>query len=160
MTKPKLQTFICVVVPVASALIAVFAILGNISPQVALSDAAWHGDTRRARLALILGADINSHPGGCLPNIVAAGEQGQVEMLEFLLAHGAPISTQDKFGGTALLRAAQNGHSQAVDYLLNHGADPNTKDKEGGNTAMDYALRNNEYLITLLKMSGATSKER
>ena len=104
----------------------------------------------KARIALFLGADIHSHPGGSFPNIVEAGWGGHVEMIEFLLSRGADIETADKFGGTALSRAAQNSHLAAVELLLSRGANPNVKDKEGGNTPEALARMNFDRVIDAL----------
>jgi uncharacterized protein len=132
--RPRTLIWILVAFAVIVPSVAVLAILRDPRPQRALSAACWSGDILKARVALFLGADIDSHPGGSLPNIVGAGWGGHVEMIEFLLSRGADIETTDKFGGTALSRAAQNSRLSAVELLLSRGANPNVKDKEGGNT--------------------------
>lgn len=50
---------------------------------------------------------------------------GQVNMVRFLLQHGAQIDAVTKIGYTPLHQAAQQGHGIIVKMLLEHGASPN-----------------------------------
>ena len=155
----KIPLSVGVILIAAIPLAAMAALLRNPDPQRALSEAVWAGDSLRARAAILCGADINRHGSGSLPNIVAAGWRGDVQMIEFFLARGADIETADKFGGTAS-RAAQNGHSAAVEYLLAHGANPNVKDKEGGNTPLELAEMNHARVIAALRNSGGQTNAK
>ena len=157
-TKSKSLLSIGVVLLLVIPATVALTLLRSPYPQSALSEAVWTGDVLRARVAIALGADINRHPGGSLPNLVAAGWRGDVPMIEFLLSRGADIESADKFGGTALSTAAQNGCASAVEYLLTHGANPNVQDKEGGNTPLDLAETNHERIVSALKKAGGKSK--
>jgi len=50
---------------------------------------------------------------------------GQINMVEFLLRHGAQVDAVTKMGYTPLHQAAQQGHGIIVKVLLEHGASPN-----------------------------------
>lgn len=58
-----------------------------------------------------------------------ASHFGQVNMVRFLLQHGADTSAMTSVGYTPLHQAAQQGHSGVVSTLLNSGAQPNVTTK-------------------------------
>jgi ankyrin repeat protein len=87
-----------------------------------------------------LGADVNEHDScGVTPLYLAVGN-GQVEMVRFLLEHGARVNiipAPDVGIGrpsmTPLMVAAQRGHAEIAKLLIEHGADISA---EVGVTAM------------------------
>ena len=78
------------------------------------------------RLLIQSGADI-SIKGGELQRtaLMVAAYHGHTSIVQYLLDEGAPVNTQDVYGGTALMLASQFGHSETVRVLLNYGADVN-----------------------------------
>jgi len=50
---------------------------------------------------------------------------GQVNMVRFLLQHGANVDTSTSFGYTPLHQAAQQGHILVISLLLENKAKPN-----------------------------------
>jgi ankyrin repeat protein len=50
---------------------------------------------------------------------------GQVNMVRFLLQHGADVDTSTTFGYTPLHQAAQQGHILVISLLLENKAKPN-----------------------------------
>jgi len=70
-----------------------------------------------------------------------AATQGDVEIMESLLAAGAPVDSQARIGVTPLHYAANSGRTDAVRFLLAHGADPRKNDQEN-RTPLDWARRN------------------
>ena len=58
-----------------------------------------------------------------------ASHFGQVNMVRFLLQHGADTGAVTSVGYTPLHQAAQQGHSGVVSILLNSGAQPNVTTK-------------------------------
>lgn len=87
--------------------------------------AAWDGDRVRVRLLLMLGAPVN-HSTGSGTALHAAAAQGDVKLMKLLLAHGAAVDKEAKFGETPLYEARSNSHPEAEKLLLLHGANPDT----------------------------------
>ena len=61
--------------------------------------------------------------------------------MQALLARGAEIDRQDKYGWTALISASENGHQGIVKALLAAGADIDLQDTNG-RTALIWASEN------------------
>lgn len=59
-----------------------------------------------------------------------AAWQGKVEEVKILLANGADVNLQDKFGDTALKHASRKGHEAVVKILLTAGAEVNKEPVE------------------------------
>lgn len=94
----------------------------------ALATAAEFGHLRLIEELVKEGADIRCAADA----LVAAAENEQVPVLNFLLAAGVPVDVRDKmFGATALMHAAGSGSVESVRALLASGADPHAKDSEG-----------------------------
>ncbi|VDM17378.1 unnamed protein product, partial [Wuchereria bancrofti] len=55
----------------------------------------------------------------------------QINMVRFLIEHGAPVSATTRASYTPLHQAAQQGHNNVVRYLLEHGASPNVQTSTG-----------------------------
>jgi len=60
-----------------------------------------------------------------------AVNDGNVEVVEMLLAHGADVNFQNSFGNTALIAAIEENHVKVVGMLLEHGADVNLQNSRG-----------------------------
>ncbi len=52
-----------------------------------------------------------------------AAANGHVEVMQYLIEHGADISARDKNGTTPIHLAAENDQIEALKFLLDHGAD-------------------------------------
>lgn len=89
-----------------------------------LSIAAYAGDLRTTRLLLALGLEQNRM---AVPPLVIAASRGDLEMVRFLVEHGAQADISAKGDGTALGAALEHGHLDIVRYLLAHGAKPPTR---------------------------------
>jgi hypothetical protein len=70
-----------------------------------------------------------------------AAETGQIDVVRYLVTHGAQIDTRPMYsGGTALQLAAMNGYVGIAAFLLEHGADPNYPPAKGeGRSAFEAA---------------------
>ncbi|KAI0531834.1 ankyrin repeat-containing domain protein [Xylaria digitata] len=122
------------------------------------------GTIRRHNMALALllvkaGADVNDYNReqrlGRSPLQLAA-EQGNLEMVDYLLNAGADINALpcSDGGGTALQLAAMKGYLGLVKYLLEHGADVNAPaGVVNGRTALEVAAENGRLDMLQLILS-------
>ena len=96
--------------------------------------------------------------------IVMAAEEGKLDVVQYLLDHGAEIDeigishpTDPRYRedmGSALHRAVNAGHRDVVEYLINHGANLDSKD-EMERTPMDLArTRKDESIEKVLEDAG------
>ncbi|OCH94798.1 ankyrin, partial [Obba rivulosa] len=53
----------------------------------------------------------------------AALSHGHLEVVQFLIEHGADVNALGGFYGTALEAASSDGHLEVVQFLVEHGAD-------------------------------------
>ena len=67
-----------------------------------------------------------------------------LEVIQFLLEHGADPNVEPIIGLTPLMLATQNGKNKTAKLLLEHGADPNVKTIEG-NTSLIIATQKDQY---------------
>ncbi|MEM7333375.1 MAG: ankyrin repeat domain-containing protein [Chloroflexota bacterium] len=87
--------------------------------------------------------------------LLAAAFEGQVEMVELLIEHGANIEAVDDWNDTAVNVAAWNGELAAIEKLIELGANPNV-DNNNGQNALDHAKNQGheeveEFLATLIE---------
>ena len=60
-----------------------------------------------------------------------ASRNGNLNMVKYLVEHGADVNIQNRWGETALYQASnRNGHLDIIRYLVEHGADVNIKDED------------------------------
>jgi hypothetical protein len=88
-------------------------------------DALGEGHTTRARLLIWLGTDADFQTGGGSAMHYAAST-GDIELMKFLLRHGASVDRPIKFGITPLYEARTSRQAEAERFLLAHGANPDT----------------------------------
>lgn len=84
------------------------------------------------------GADLNYQDNQGRTALMAAAENGRLEIVKLLISKNPQVNTKDKEGKTALILALQNGHLDVIEALVKGGADVDTKDNSG-RTALDYA---------------------
>ncbi len=96
----------------------------------------------------------------------------QLEVIRFLVGHGALVAEQDKNGVTPLHRAVRFRSPSAVEELLKLGADPNATDKRTKSTPLHRAVTStgapatagkNEDAITIVRLllsNGADPKKK
>jgi ankyrin repeat protein len=111
-----------------------------------LARAALRGDRAVAALLLDAGAPVNDRPQGSVA-LLAAVNQGERELVRFLLERGAnieshptvtvPITNGEQLP-TPLMVAVDRGWADIVTLLLSRGANVNARDR-AGMTALMYA---------------------
>ena len=81
--------------------------------------------------------DLNSKYNG-LTALMYASRENKINVMNYLIKHGAFIDATTLHNETALFWAVSNGHIQAVRILLDYDADTKIKNNEG-KTVMDLA---------------------
>eukprot|EP00128_Syssomonas_multiformis_P007905 Colp12_sorted_trinity150504_noHs@18014 len=93
----------------------------SVRPQdagAAMCQAAAVGDARLVQFLLdTAGVDINSADYDFRTALHLAAATGQEEVVQLLLARGADVHAQDRFGNTALDDARRGGHHEVADFL-------------------------------------------
>jgi ankyrin repeat protein len=121
-----------------------------------LERAVWTQDRQSTRGLLRAGADPNALSSGNKESlIVVAAMQGDPEIIEELIAHGANVNAASRTG-SPLYWAARQGNLEAVRRLLARGANVNYNALDGG-TALHSALGdgNDVRIAELLLDKGA-----
>jgi ankyrin repeat protein/mannitol/fructose-specific phosphotransferase system IIA component (Ntr-type) len=100
-----------------------------------------------------LGIDVNvKGMYGCTPLHWAVDRCESLEVVQYLVAHGADINMEDNDGDTPLVRAASHGSLDVVQYLVSLGADVNAKGTKPINAA---ASHGNWEIVKYLVEKGA-----
>ncbi len=101
---------------------------------------AQNGDLAGIEQCIADGVDINESEKGGYTALQIASKYGQLEIVKYLIEHGAKINQQVElddipvvegvieYGDTALMYASHSGHLDVVSYLIDMGADVNLKD--------------------------------
>lgn len=93
-------------------------------PILALAASEPTTNLEKIRLLIEYGADVQHRcPNGYTPTILAACA-GREDVIDLLLARGAPIDGESTYGESALGVLSRTGHFSAIAKLLAHGADP------------------------------------
>ena len=78
-----------------------------------------------------------------------ASIDGNLEIVEFILAQGVDIDGRVSYGGTALLRASEVEKNDIAEFLIRSGADVNLANGFGISAMVGYAIICNTDLIDL-----------
>lgn len=106
------------------------------------------------------GADPNAFDEQGYTAAIHAASNGEVQVLEQLLAHGAKLGLGTSQGETPLYSAAQHGHLETVKFLLKNGVpvDPETVHRE---TPLLIAAREDHVsIVRLLLEAGANVNQQ
>ena len=87
--------------------------------------------------------------------LLVAALEGNVEVVQTLLAHGANVNVTHSYGWTALFYAAQGGNVEVVQTLLAHGANVNVTDSDGWTALFNAAHDGNVEVVQTLLAHGA-----
>lgn len=116
--------------------------------QSALFFAAGRNRLAMAKLLLRRGANPNKYTGRSTTRhlvtpMFAAVLEGQVEMMELLLAHGANLEKRSSVGATVLMCAAAGDKPEVLRWLIGKGAKINVQN-QWGHTPLTWAVRNGQ----------------
>ncbi|KAH6665944.1 ankyrin repeat-containing domain protein [Halenospora varia] len=103
------------------------------------------------------GINVNSVVDGETP-VHRASRGGYEAVVEFLLQHGASITTTDEINESPLLLAAGEGYMSIVKILIRHGADIDATDREGISPLQKAAESGRTGMVKLLLEHGAIIK--
>ncbi len=126
--------------------------------------AAYEGDLEKVKKIIDRNPNqINvQDASGYTPLHLASGK-GHIEIVEFLLNHGADIELEIFNRDTPLLvaaRYARHGQYETIKTLLEHGAKVNHKDENGRTALHDAAMYSGKEVINLLISYGADVNAR
>jgi ankyrin repeat protein len=111
-----------------------------------LVGACERGSLEKVKSLLLKGANPST-----VGAIHKASANGNMDIIQVLLEHGADVDVQDLGGQTALHYAAGYGYQDVVRTLLGSGADVMVEE-DNGRTALDYADQNgNKAVVQLLE---------
>lgn len=91
-----------------------------------LWQAAFDGDLEGVKRAAARGDSVNAQGRGGFSALLAAARNGHLDVVQYLVEHGADINKRDNNRDkTPLTAAAFKGHADIIEYLLQHGAEIN-----------------------------------
>ena len=130
-----------------------------------LTRAAQNGNTVAIQMWFLTGTrdpnEKDGHGNTGYTLLLRAAQNGHLETMRILLAHGASVNVSHCGGYTALHLVARRGHCTAAVLLLDHGAQVNVRTTRG-ETPLHYAVQimrgghtNRLLMIRLLLHRGA-----
>ena len=126
--------------------------------------AAYKGDLKKVKEIIDRDPNqINVQDAQGFTPLHLASAKGHIEIVEFLLNHGADIELEIFNRDTPLLvaaRYARYGQYETIKTLLEHGAKVNHKDKHGRAALHDAAMYSGKEVINLLISYGADVNAR
>jgi len=121
----------------------------------AFTTAVAAGNQEIAGLLLDAGAKVEVGASGLTP-LQFAASSGNIEMIRFLVKHGANVNHGVKAGGqTALLSAIYGARADSVQALIDLKADVNAKTTDGTTPLKAAQKGDQDDIIKLLKAAGA-----
>ena len=88
----------------------------------------------------------------------SAASSGKLQVVTWLVEHGADVKAATKYGWTALHSAARSGKLQVVTWLVEHGADVKAATKYGSTALHSAASSGHLQVVTWLVEHGADVK--
>lgn len=100
------------------------------------------------------GLNPNAKYDSC-PMLYVVVRFGNLEMLKWLVEHGAKVNAEDDQGVTPLIVAASLGKSEMVSYLMSKGADVNHVGNDHRTPASEAKANGHKEILSMLKAAGA-----
>jgi ankyrin repeat protein len=128
----------------------------SISPTNPLVSAAINDDLEDVKARVLMRAKVNVRDKAYngMTALHVAVENGNVEMVRFLLEHGARTNIRDFQKRTALMMMDDDAKPELAELLIRYGAKPTLVDKEGNNALMHFAEYFQPDVIRFLLNSG------
>jgi ankyrin repeat protein len=114
---------VCTVIGAVALLVGAFRLQSWDARGYAMLDAFRSGRSAEGRLLIRLGADPNYATGSASAMHIAASA-GDIDLMRFLIAHGAEPDRPVKWRITPLHKAREYHQTEAIRFLIAHGADP------------------------------------
>jgi ankyrin repeat protein len=100
--------------------------------------------------------DINARCDGEFGSALGeAAAHGTIELLQFLLDHGAEVIPSRRDVANPLTAAVKKGRGDIVEFLLQRGADVNFQTSDGSSALMQAVIEGSVKMTTLLLSHGA-----
>jgi len=104
--------------------------------------------------------DINQKYGPCQDTLLHHATEGCfINVVKYLIEHGANVNIQDSYGHTPLHNAAACGYLNIVKYLVESGADVNALDNHNDST-LHHSCYGCEYNIDVVEYLLANGADR
>lgn len=120
---------------------------------------ASKGKFQRMKQAILDGADINAQDNECEMNTaliyVIEYSSRNLDVVNWLVAHGANQEISDEFGNTPLIVSARWNCVDIAKFLLENGANVDAKDKWGYTALMRASIKGHFDVAKLLLEYGA-----
>jgi ankyrin repeat protein len=125
----------------------------------ALTSACRLGDLESASILIKSGTDIDLADSSDENPLFAATQWHRLDIMRFLLAHGAHVDVPRASNGeTALFEALRRRNYDSMTVLIQAGADVNFSNSAGSTPLMLASLDNDKKLIQFLEDNGAKFK--
>ncbi len=114
------------------------------------------GDLEAVKILVKGGADINLFDSRDENALITATMNNQIEIVRYLLAHGAQVNAiRASSGETALFTALRNHQSDLLTLLIQGGANVNLPNKSGETPLIVASLADDLEMVKYLKTRGA-----
>ena len=125
-----------------------------------LISASFHGFISIVKKLVINGANIGAKRKSGFHAAEAAAQEGNLEVLQFLIREELQVVDQKGSDGkTPLIAAARRGHLNIVKYLLSHQqVDIDSQDNDGSSPLMFASFNNRTEVVKFLVQEGANIK--
>lgn len=97
-----------------------------------LLDLVLSGDLEKIKLLSPSKQEIDSRPEEYVsPVLILACRNNKVEIVQYLLANGADVNIENRYGETPILAASSTGNLKLIRLLMGEGADLRAKSMSG-----------------------------